>query len=231
MDNGTKEIERNVSVFAANLDRLMMKRGKRNAALARDVGVSREMISVWRRGKSLPSDYNSKMLAQALGVAENDLYIEANEKTQPMLPIAQWAKREGIPLNRAKNLFELGVLSGMDDIQMIPASIRAPSDSKHIARMARRPPWITAFSVNLDYLMRVMSMTNHEMAAATGVTYNAVSHWRSGRGYPREDRLPDIAGKLKCSVDTLLSDPPSQRENEWRYRFNHLQDMSESQAA
>jgi len=220
-----REVGRNVSVFAANLDRLMTRQGIRNSALAKAVGVSREMVAVWRRGKSLPAPERGEALTEALQCTEAELFEDVGDESPPMLPIAQWAKREDIPVGRARSLFELGLLTGSigseGGVQLVPVTLRAPADSKHLVRVARRPGWVAAFAVNLDGRMREMSMSNAEMAEATGVGQCAVTHWRSGRGYPLTHRLPVIAQKLGCEVDDLIAEPLQRRMQNWKFRFGH----------
>jgi transcriptional regulator with XRE-family HTH domain len=230
------EIERNVGVFARNLDRLMTRRGIRNSTLAQIVGVSREMVSVWRQGKSLPAPERGDVLARALNCTEAELFEDVADDLPPMLPIAQWAKRENIPVGRAKSLFERGILSsddciiGDDDgVHLVPVQLRAPPNSKHLVRVAQRPAWVMAFAVNLDGRMREMSMQNSEMAEATSVGQCAVTHWRSGRGYPLTKRLPLIADKLGCTVDDLLAEPIGRRVTNWKFRFGHAWQASGEQ--
>lgn len=108
-----------------------------------------------------------------------------------------------------------------ENVQLVPASIRAPANSKHLVRVARRPKWVANFAINLDGLMREMQIQNLQMAEATGVGQCAVTHWRSGRGYPLIKRLGKIAETLGCSVEHLLAEPLHRRVLQWKYRFGH----------
>jgi transcriptional regulator with XRE-family HTH domain len=110
-------------------------------------------------------------------------------------------------------------------MHLVPVAVRAPPNSKHLVRVTRRPAWVAAFSVNLDNRMREMMMTNDDMAQATHVGQCAVTHWRSGRGYPLIERLPLIAKKLGCEVDDLLADPLQRWVIHWKLRFGHAWQM------
>jgi transcriptional regulator with XRE-family HTH domain len=221
-------IERNAGVFARNLDRLMMRQGFYNSMFAKIVGVSRQMVSDWRQGKSLPGLERDGVIAAALDCTEIELFENVDDNSPPMLPIAQWAKRENITTGQAKRLFVRGILSsdeciigGDDDVRLVPVQLRAPLDTKHLVRVSQRPSWATAFSVNLDGRMREMSMFNSVMAKATNVTQSAVINWRSGRAYPLFGRLPLIANKLGWTVAELLAPPIEQRMTNWNFYFGH----------
>jgi transcriptional regulator with XRE-family HTH domain len=224
--NRGEEGDRNVGVFAANLDRLMTRMGFSNATLAKALGVSREIVSVWRQGKSLPAAYRGELLAQLLNCTEMQLFQDVGDEFPPMLPIAQWAKREGISIGHAKKLFGFGLLTGSissdrGELHLVPADTRAPADSKHLVRIAQRPAWVAAFAINLDCRMRELTMTNAAVARATNVTHHAVVNWRSGRSYPLIHRLPSIAEKLRCEVDDLIAEPQAWRVQTWKFRFGH----------
>jgi transcriptional regulator with XRE-family HTH domain len=217
-------------LFATNLDRLMTLHGMRNAALARAVGVSRQMISHWRQGRSIPSDEYEKAITNALHCRKADLYTEINTETPPMVPIAEWAKRECIPIGRAKSLFDLGILSGstggaVGELHLVPIEAQAPTDSKHVVRAARRPSWVAAFAINLDHRMRLVEMSNAAMGVYTGVGQCAVTHWRSGRGYPLAERLPLIAERLVCKIEELLEQPTSDQETIWLLRYKRAAEV------
>jgi transcriptional regulator with XRE-family HTH domain len=221
----------NASVFAANLDRLMTMQGMRNAALAQTVGVSRQIVSQWRQGLTMPSSQErEELIATALGCKPRDLYAEIIQETPPMLPISQWAKREGIPVGRAKSLFDLGILEGhiggaVGEMYLVPYMAHAPANSKKIVREARRPQWIAAFSVNLDLLMRETGMSNSSMGLFTGVGTWAVVNWRSGRGYPLTDRLELIAQRLGCTLEALLREPTPEQIMLWNIRYKRTADI------
>lgn len=59
--------------FARRVYRLMIERGWRQSELARQAGLSRDCVSTYTRGKSLPTSQNLEKLAAALGVNAEDL--------------------------------------------------------------------------------------------------------------------------------------------------------------
>ena len=225
---------RDPQVFAKNLTQLMNSRGLRNADLARKVPCSRQMVANWRNGKSLPRDTEADLIA-ALECQLSDLYQNRRTPAPAMLPLAQWAEREGIPISRAQSLFELGFLKGATGaagvggkFKFAPADVHAPPESKKLVRTARRPTWVLAFQVNLDRLMRASGMTNAEMGLASGVIAVGVVNWRSGRSFPKPERLEDIARPLGCTVDELTA-PPSQKQiAEWRLRYARKSGLHEA---
>jgi transcriptional regulator with XRE-family HTH domain len=230
-------VQHEAELFATNLDRLMTMRSMRNAALAQAMGVSRQIISKWRQGAITPDPTRLAVMADILGCSKDDFFSMEVVDLPPMLPISQWAKREGIPINRARSLFDLGILEGstgggVGEVQLVPIAIRAPSNSKRQVREMHRPGWIEAFRVNLDWRMRETKTSNTKMAKATGVGFCAVSHWRSGKGYPLLPRLPVIAQQLNCTLDDLLKPPTHQQIVNWTFRFaSSWERQSEQQAA
>lgn len=68
-------VPRNLSKeeFGRRLYQLMIKQGLRQSDLARKAGVQRDSISVYVRGKSLPTALNLSKIATALGVTAEDL--------------------------------------------------------------------------------------------------------------------------------------------------------------
>jgi transcriptional regulator with XRE-family HTH domain len=178
------------------------------------------MVNHYRHGTAIPSEDRVSKIARALGCRPKDLFNDSGDAVPAMLPIAQWAQREQIPLSRAKNLFALGLLKGAvggdkGKIHLVPANLRAPLDSKRLITEKRRPSWAAHFCVNLHTRMAELRMLNHEMAEHTNVGQSAVTHWRSGRGYPKEERLPLIAQKLGWSMERLLAEPDRHAEALW----------------
>lgn len=225
MQEGKVNSMEQIDVFAINLDRLMTLRGMRNSTLAQEVDVSREMIRQWRQGRSLPKPEREDAIARALRCKPWELFAVVDDETPAMLPIGMWATREGIPAGRAKALFELGILTGgtigeNGEVYLVPVGLRAPTDSKHLVRVARRPPWIAMFAVNFDAYMREKGISNYEMADCTNVGPCAVTNWRSGRSNPVQHRLPIIASKLRVTVDDLLKSPSRVNILEWKFRYN-----------
>jgi len=66
--------------FGRRLYNLMLKRGWSQSDAARECGLERDKISVYVRGKSLPTPTNLDKLAKGFGVAPEDLlpnYVES----------------------------------------------------------------------------------------------------------------------------------------------------------
>ena len=54
--------------IAENLVRQMTRKRLTNAALAKKVGVTSALISMWRNGKTLPSLHKAVITAEAMGI-------------------------------------------------------------------------------------------------------------------------------------------------------------------
>ena len=63
-------------------------------------------------------------------------------------------------------------------------------------------------------LRRAQKVTQDELAAALGVTPQAISRWESENGYPDIELLPLIADYFSVSVDELIGYKKSEREAE-----------------
>lgn len=68
--------------FGRMLKRLLRLKGKKQYQVAQEIGVSTESVSLWVRGKRLPTLDNAANLAKALGVSVDVLasYLESEEK-------------------------------------------------------------------------------------------------------------------------------------------------------
>ena len=126
-----------------------------------------------------------------------------------LLPL--WAKREGIPVTRAKDLFELGLL--LDAIQtpfcvLVPTKTKVPDSKRLVALTKRRPQWgimgWDGFAGRLNEAMARRPVSNSELAKALRVNVGTVLHWKAGRRVPEENKLPRIAKVCECNVETLL---------------------------
>lgn len=130
------------------------------------------------------------------------------------MPIRQWAKREDIPLARARALFANKILLGGIDTQyglVIPMSIEAPEDSKRLVTQSKsRPQWgvrsLPTFRVLFNDIMNVKGISNAEMADHLGVNVLTVTHWRTGERVPEEANMQRIADYCECFVSDLLLD-------------------------
>lgn len=195
-------------IFAANLDRMMIERGLSNSRLSEWIGVSRETVSKYRSGRYWPGDI--EVLCKALQCETKDL-LDASPPSPPMIRISEWARREDIPLTRARDLFLYGVLHGAVQTEVgdmiIPESLTAPVDSKMLVRIAKvRPPWVPAFWTNFPILLNRKRQRKRDIANAAGVSSGAMWQWMNLMSYPKEERLPDIASALGCSVADLIAD-------------------------
>lgn len=65
--------------FGKRLYRLMIGKGWTQSELARQAGLPRDSISVYVRGRSLPTPVNAEKLARAFGVSSRDILPNAIE--------------------------------------------------------------------------------------------------------------------------------------------------------
>lgn len=193
--------------FAGNLARLMVQRGLNNARLSNHLGVTRQAVQRWVRSKGCPTEENLAALCVALRCTMADLLTKPRRQAVKMLPLTAWAKRENIPLTRARDLFALRLLSGEQHTPftiLVPEALHAPEDSKKMVLMAkRRPGWVPTFQDNFRRLMTETATTCSQISAKIGVGPGAVMHWMHNRNYPHRDRLPQIAMALGVTVQEL----------------------------
>ena len=192
--------------FAANLSWMMQQRGLSSFRLAKHLGISRQAVHSWLQGKTRPSDANFLGLCVALRCEGQEL-LEQRPATPAMLPISEWARREGVPVGRARDLFALRLLQGEHHTGftiLVPAAIQAPPDSKNRVLMAkRRPRWVDTFHENFPRLLAESAATHSQLAIKTKVNSSAVLHWVQRRNYPEAKRLPLIAKALGVSLQEL----------------------------
>lgn len=62
---------------------------------------------------------------------------------------------------------------------------------------------------NIQNLRKKAEMTQDELAARLGVTFQAVSKWENERSAPDISLLPEIADIFGCSIDELFSRKPN----------------------
>ena len=67
---------------------------------------------------------------------------------------------------------------------------------------------------NLRRYRRDANLTQEELARALGVSFQAISKWERGEGYPDITLLPAIAGFFKVSLDTLFGENEERRRAE-----------------
>lgn len=257
--------------FAANLDRIMTLNGVRNAWLAEQVGVHREIVGQWRQGirQPLPEDIaricaaleisneefsqkplfatqlrkimrdqriSSSALADHMAVMMDDVEgwlagtkvllrndVAALQRVfgcnysdimgfPEYLLLAAWAKREQISITMAKDLFQLGLLSGVVRTTysvLVPAALKAPDGTKKLVTITKlRPRWGIAGWLNLGErlaaAMQKAGITDAVMAKELGVNSDTVYQWRKGLRTPEEDKLPIFAEVCKCKLEDII---------------------------
>ena len=197
-------------VFRRNLDRLMTMAGMRNATLAREMGVSRHVVGLWRSGVVLPKLSHFRQLLFIFD-CDVDAFI-GDHPTRPMLSLKLWAAREQISLARARTLFELGCLPGAWEVGeqvFVPPTLPLPANSHQLmAKTKRQPAWGRALIARLNMAIDKPNITRGLIAHEVGVTWSAVDKWCSGASYPTADKLTKIAAVLGVTEDVLLT-PPS----------------------
>lgn len=190
-----------------NLTRLMAERGLSDARLGSLIGISRQAVYCWRQGTNAPSDENLSALCAAMQCEPKDLLEPATDDGEPMMLIGDWARRENIPLARARDLFALRLLTGevrTDYTIRVPVALHAPENSKTLVTMAKkRPRWVPIFHANFPRFLKDSRLTESQIGAEIGVNAAAVRHWLHRRNYPARERLPLIAKALKVTVHDL----------------------------
>lgn len=190
-----------------NLTRLMLERGLSDARLGALIGISRQAVYCWRQGINAPNDENLGALCVALQCERSDFLRPVPPPSEPMMLIGDWARRENIPLLRARDLFALRILTGevrTDYTIRVPVTLRAPADSKTLVTMTKkRPRWVPIFQANFPRLMKESALSESEMGRRIGVNPSAVRHWVHLRNYPARERLPLIAKALRVTVHDL----------------------------
>jgi transcriptional regulator with XRE-family HTH domain len=173
------------------------------------MGISRELVGQWRNGKRMPTEERRDALCVILKCHPEDLFQAVTEQPA-MLPLTEWAKREHIPLQRARDLFTLRILTGECRTAfgvLVPIDLNAPSDSKTLVLVAkRRPRWVPVFQQNFPQLFETAQIHRGDLADEVGVCPGAVAHWIKGRNYPRRERIPGIAKALGVSITDLIGE-------------------------
>ena len=73
---------------------------------------------------------------------------------------------------------------------------------------------------NIRKLRRENDMTQDQLAARLGVTYQSVSRWENGTAYPDMELLPPLAQLFRVSIDTLLGMPEEEKLERSRKMIN-----------
>jgi len=85
---------------------------------------------------------------------------------------------------------------------------------------------------NLKELRRARDLTQEELAGILGVTYQAVSKWERGEGYPDITTLPAIANYFGVSLDDLVGMEylrSKERLEQYHAQWNALNDAGENE--
>lgn len=195
-------------VFSRNLSRMIREHGMSMSAAAQLVDVSRQALSQWKTCTSTPTDDKINRLCTVFQCTRAMLFADVPDH-QNLLTPAEWAKRECITKHHALELVKYGLVVGAVRTSfgyMFPARLKAPEDSAELLRLTkRRPWWVDNFQRNFPRLIKIKEVPKTEIARRLGVKPSAVGHWTSGYGYPREDRLVDIAAVLGVTVEQLTS--------------------------
>ena len=68
-------------------------------------------------------------------------------------------------------------------------------------------------SQNLKKLRHDKDMTQEDLAKVLGISFQSISKWERGDGYPDIELLPVIANYFEISIDTLLGNDIISKEN------------------
>ena len=72
----------------------------------------------------------------------------------------------------------------------------------------------------LKKLRRSRDLTQEEVATHIGISYQSISKWERGDGYPDITMLPTLANYFEVSVDELIG---MERKNNLRYKSRVLE--------
>jgi Predicted transcriptional regulators len=78
-------------------------------------------------------------------------------------------------------------------------------------------------SQNLKRLRHDKNMTQEELAKVLGISFQSISKWERGDGYPDITLLPVIANYFEISIDTLLGNDIISKENKIRAYRNEYE--------
>ena len=111
--------------------------GMSQEALAERLGVSRQAVSKWEMGTSVPSPENRRALSEILGT---DLQVE--RETAPPVPLRRWKR-----LTLAAGLLCLALLAALD-----AAGLTDRVDAIHLDDLSRLTiDYAGRFSVDMEY--------------------------------------------------------------------------------
>jgi transcriptional regulator with XRE-family HTH domain len=200
--------------FAENLFHQLKQQGISVIQLAEWLNIRRQAIYQWREG-TWPTDENFEALCVCLQCQPDDLLTKQVRDNIEMLSLSAWAKREEIPMARARDLFDLRILNGETRTRtsiLVPAHLKAPEDGKQLVLMAKVPRWVPMFQENFPRLLKNAKSKYKPqpimvvVGEAAGVKPSAVIHWAKQRNYPKEERLTKIAKVLGVTMRELVGD-------------------------
>jgi transcriptional regulator with XRE-family HTH domain len=115
--------------FGKRLYRLMVQKGWSQSELGRQSGLPRDSISVYIRGKSLPTDKSLAALAEALGVPAEELlpnHVEsAIESNNPMIDVKISPNAPGTALLRINALLPSDVALAIQKLVLDATNTKA----------------------------------------------------------------------------------------------------------
>jgi transcriptional regulator with XRE-family HTH domain len=203
-----------------NLNRLMTKHGFDVDSLARHLKVAVAMVCEWMNGNP-PSTDDAVAICDYIKHRHGVQYTTNDIFGLPdLLPLRAWARREAIPVTRAKALFELQLLAGAVESSfglLIPSEIIAPDDSKRLVSLCRRrPEWgilgLDGFHHRLNGILNERGISNTTLADGVDVNLTTVSHWRTGERTPDEANMQKIAKVCGCKIEDLIFDTDTEAE-------------------
>lgn len=201
-------------LYASNLLWLMEEHRFTANDLAESLGLSVDQVNAWTDAIHAPAKREAEAICEFLLKTTGMTYAADDLFTCPnTIPLRAWAIREGIPLKRATDMFELGMLEGAINSPfgvIVPAGVVAPRNSKQLVFQAkRRPQWgvegLELFCVNMNLCMIKKAISNQLMADETGATTGTISHWRTGLKVPNEANMIAIAGVCERSVEDMIT--------------------------
>jgi transcriptional regulator with XRE-family HTH domain len=78
---------------------------------------------------------------------------------------------------------------------------------------------------NIKRLRQEKGVTQEELATTVGVTFQAVSKWELGHGYPDITFLPALAEYFGVSIDALVREDTKARKRELEKRYKQISDI------
>jgi transcriptional regulator with XRE-family HTH domain len=203
-------------IYSSNIIKLMKKHDITKEALAERINRPVEYVEKWLiLDDSMINHLHMSAndiygLMDTFSCSEKDIF-ETPEQIETM-SLNEWARREGVPSTRAKDLFELNIIDGAIHTEygiLVKTDVFVPKNSKQLVTMTKKRPKYGSynwgeFAQRLSQAMEICGVSNTTMAEATGVVPTTVSHWRAGVRTPSENKLPTIAKFCQSSIEYLV---------------------------